>query len=266
MKKAVRGLNSDGLLQIIYEGDEMQKQFYNKHPKQTNQKCSQCGWEISYSHTFEDMLSGKFSNEKNGSFTAVRTTPVRAAGMIPDVAVPVAQSLIWSIVVGLPSISVAMWMRWEWSAPLFIGATTILVSWISAMRRSEFSMVKTEEFSYEANERTEEAIVATPAAVAIKMEIVHEEGGLKTRMQLLELDDGISEGDFAEFLKHLLQGHSIARRNWAGKDKLFSRDQYDGIIEKLLLGSVIGPSASGGRSLTNGGRRALQHMEREGII
>ena len=244
----------------------MPKQFYPKHPKQTNTKCSQCGWGLSYSHTFEDMLSGKFLNEKNGSFTAIRTTPIREPGLVPDVAVPAAQSLIWSIVVGLPSVSVALWMRWEWSAPLFVGATTILVSWISAMRRSEFSLVKTEEFSYEASEKSEETIAVAASGAPIKMEVVHEVSGMKTRMQLLELDDGIAETDFAKFLKDIMEGHSISRRNWAGKDRLFSRDQYDNIIEKLLLGSVIVQSASGGKALTKHGRRALQHLAQEELI
>lgn len=244
----------------------MPNKFYPKQDKQTNSKCSQCGWEISYTHTFEDMLSGKFYNEKNGSFTAIRTTPVRAAGMIPDVAVPAAQTLIWSIVVGLPSVSVAMWMRWEWSAPLFVGATTILVSWISAMRRSEFSLVKTEEFSYAANEKSEGAVAAMANETPIKMEIIHEASGLKTRMQLLELKEGISEENFAIFLRDILAGRSMIRKHWAGKDKKFSRDQYDDIIDKLLDAAIIAPSLRGGKSLTNGGRRALQHMEREGVI
>ena len=244
----------------------MQKQFYPKQTKQTNHKCSQCGWGISYSHTFEDMLSGQFRNEKNGSFTATRTTPVRAAGMIPDVAVPAAQSLIWAVVVGLPSVSVSVWMRWEWSAPLFVAACSILASWIASMRRSEFSLVKTEEFSYTASEFSGGEVVAQKSEKPLRMEVVHEISGVRSRMQLLEISDGVGEEKFGSFLKDILAGKSIARKRWVGDGKPFSRDQYDEIIAALLSASIIGPASSGGKKLTRAGTASILHMVREGEI
>lgn len=240
----------------------MQKQFYPNTQKQSNTDQLQSGWQVGHTRTFEDMLTGRFKNEKNGSFSAIRITPVRSQEMIADVAVPAAQSLIWAVAVGLPSISVAMWMRWEWSAPLFIGACTILTSWISGMKKAQGSLMKTEEFSYEAASVEEASIEGERTGGEIRMEIIHEASGLRNRMQRMEISDGIREKDFIEFLYDVAAGKSIARKHWAGSKKKFSRDQYDQIIEKLLLASIITQSANGGKVLTNGGKRALQHMTR----
>lgn len=244
----------------------MPKELYSKQHKKTNNRCRQCGWDISYSHTFEDMLSGRFKNQKDGSFTATRTTPVRAPGMTPDVLVPVAQSFVWAIVVGLPSISVAMWLRWEWSAPLFVGACTILVSWISAMRKSEFSLSKTEEFSYTANEFGDVEMIADDHPRPLRMEVIHEVSNIRSKMQLLDLPMSIGEREFKEFLIDILAGKSLARRNWAGSDKPFSRDGYDGMIEKMIGGSILVQSNNGKKVLSNGGRHAISAMIREGVI
>ncbi len=238
----------------------MQKQFYPKQSKQTNTDPLQGGWQVGHSRTFEDMLTGRFKNEKNGSFSAIRITPVRAQEMIADVAVPAAQSLVWSVAVGLPSISVAMWMRWEWSAPLFIGACTILTSWISGMKKAQNSLMKTEEFSYEAASVEAASVEQRRKGSEISMVVVHEVSGLRNRMQIMEISDGVEEKDFAEFLNDIAAGRPLARKNWVGGGKKFSRDQYDQIIEKLLLASIITQSGSGGKVVSRAGKSAIAHM------
>lgn len=212
------------------------------------------------------MLSGRFKNQKDGSFTATRTTPARAPSMASDVLVPAAQSFIWAIAVGLPSISVAVWLRWEWSATLFVGACTILASWISAMRKSEFSLSKTEEFSYTANQVRDVEMIADDHSRPLRMEVIHEVSNIRSKMQLLDLPDSIGEREFSEFLKDILAGTSLARKNWTGSDKPFSRDGYDGMIEQMIDGSILVRSSSGKKVLSNGGRHAISAMIREGVI
>lgn len=244
----------------------MQKKLYNIPQGKTKSDCPNCGFHITRSHTFESVLSGEFSNPKNGSFSATRITPIRAASMEADVFVPAAQSLAWAVATALPSIAVSMWLRWEWSAPLFIGATTILVAWITAMTRSNSGLVKTEEFTYDASGEMDQGPGARAAGDGIKMELIHTTSGIRSRMQLMELSKSISEKAFGEFLKDILSGRSLARRNWVGDGKPFGRDAFDDMISKLIDGGIVLSAGNAGKTLTNAGRHMIAGLVRDGVI
>lgn len=244
----------------------MQEKLYHTKNSKSNSNCPSCGFAIHHSHTFEAVLSGQYENADGGSYTAVRSTPSRSAEIGADVLVPAAQSLIWSVAVTLPSISVAMFMRWEWSAPLFIGATTILVSWISAMRRSEFSMMKTEEFSFSPAEGSGAASAGVPPSPTMKLEVIHETSGIRSRMQLMEIGGRIDEEKFGTFLRDVAAGKSTIRKNWTPVAKHFSKDDYDEIIEKLLLAEVLERAKNGSTRLTANGKRTIKALVRGGII
>ncbi len=244
----------------------MHNEFYPKQHQKSNNECPTCGFEIASSQAFEQVLSGQFDNHKNGDFVATRGTPVRVSNMMSDVAVPAAQSLIWATVVMLPAVSISMAMRWEWSAPLFVGASTVLVSWISAMARSEKSLVKIEEFSYSASEISSKKVAASHNEKPFKMEVLHNYNGIKSTLQLLELPDTITNEMLGEYLRDILAGKSLARRNWTGQGKEFSRDSYDILTDKLLQAKIIISSANGKKILSNGGKHAVKALVREGLI
>lgn len=245
------------------EAQQMQTKYNPTRHKQTNNECPHCGWEITGTHTFEQVLSGQFDNVNNGDFNAVRITPLRPSNLQSDVLVPAAQSLIWSLCTLLPSTILAMWLRWEWYAPLFVGATTILASWISAMKKSDLSLSKTEEFSYSANEFDARKITPDGETDGIELEIIHRGGGIIGRMQRMNLPSSVSVVDFIEFSKSAIGGKSLARREWAGKGKIFSRDGYDQLIAVLMNGGIIKDNPSGGKQLSMSGKHSLTAMLHE---
>lgn len=244
----------------------MQNRSYHNPNKKTNNECPTCGWQIGHSHTFEQGLFGQFSNEKNGDFTAYRSTPVRGTSLEADVLVPLAQSLISSVGAIISAIPLSIWLGFEWPIFVLIWAASFLAAWLSAIKRSEFSIAKTEEFSYSANEKEVGAIAGQGRPGPLQMEVIHSSGGIRNQMQILDLPDQITEVDFAKFLRDILAGRSLARKDWAGTDKPFSRDGYDGMIDKLLAASIIQPSVKGGKILSNGGKHAIARMVREGLI
>lgn len=244
----------------------MHNEAYHKPNNKSNTECSACGWKIANSHTFESMLSGQFVNEKNGNFTASRLTPFRAPSIEGDVLVPLAQSLIISIEAVIVAIPLSIWLRFDWSILLFIWAGTMLLSWISAVKRAEFSQSRTEEFSYSANQKEAGHIAPQGGSRPLQLEVMHSTSGIRNRMQILDLPAQITEEDFGAFLRDILAGRSLARNNWAGTGKPFSRDGYDGMIGKLLEASIIQPAINGGKVLTNGGKHVVRRLVREGTI
>lgn len=244
----------------------MHKEAYHNPRKKSNTGCSACGWKIGETHTFENALSGQFANEKNGDFTATRLTPLRAPSIEADVLVPLAQSSIISIEAVIVAIPLSIWMRFDWSVLLFIWAGTMLLSWISAVKKAEFSQVKSEEFSYSANQKESGQVAQATPGGPLQLEVIHTTSGLRNQMQILDLPGQVTEEIFTAFLRNILAGKSLARKHWAGTGKAFSRDGYDGMMEKLLEASIVQPSTNGGKMLSKGGKRALSIMKREGII
>lgn len=244
----------------------MQNQSYHTQPQKSNNKCPTCGWKIGQAHTFENMLLGQFSNEKNGDFTAIRSTPFRAFSLEADVIVPLAQSLVSGIETVLVMIPVSMWLDFKWPVVMFSAAATMALTWIAAIRKAEFTTLKTEEFSYSAAQSESGGVHVKRADGPLKMEIIHETSGIRNRMQIMDLPAQITEDEFGAFLRDVLAGKSLARSNWVGSDRPFSRDTFDQMIEKLLSVSLIQPASNGGKQLSNGGRHAIRRMVREGII
>lgn len=59
-----------------------------------------------------------------------------------------------------------------------------------------------------------------------------------------------------------LPGESLAIANWTGKGKLFSRQEYEALLDLLRKGGAVINQPGKGNILTGGGRRALrQHLK-----
>lgn len=72
---------------------------------------------------------------------------------------------------------------------------------------------------------------------------------------------------FNEWAQGVLMGKSLSVPTWTPKAKLFSRSEYDLLLNKMQAGeTVINLGANKGNTLTGGGRRALAlHLKQEGI-
>lgn len=235
----------------------MQDKLYLKNTKTQNNNCPTCGFHISYLHTFEQVLAGDFDNERDGSYTAHRSTPLRASTIEADVLVPVAQSAIWSIVVSLPAVPVAFWLRYEWYFPVAIGAVSMLISWISAMRRSESSQSKVEEFRYTSNDPQKKKGEPTPTSPGISLTVIDKTHQNAEAWKIIELPVGVTQEKTDEFFKGISLGKSISRAEWTPERKHFSRDQYDQIIASLLAGHIIIDIPGRGKRMTEIGKVAI---------
>ena len=238
----------------------MHPNYTPKHAKQTNNDCPTCGWSFSKTGIFEQVMSGTFSGLDAAGYTATRTTPIRKPDLQSDVLVPAAQSLIWTVVVALPALSVSMFMRWEWAAPVFISAVTVLASWVSAMKRSENSQQKTEELTVSSSGKPSASETGYTNEPGVRLDIVHTGGDDIRRIEYAFLPKSVSSADFRKFCDEIVAGASLARRNWVGKGKIFSRDGYDQLIANLLENHIILAHHTGGKRLTERGRRTLTAM------
>ncbi len=244
----------------------MQRKLYPKKYKQSNNDCPTCGFHVSHTHSFEMMLAGQFDNSRDGGYTAFRSTPTRASTIESDVLVPLAQSLVWSIVSVLPAIPISAWLRYEWYFPFTVGAISLLISWLSAQKKTEASLSVVEEFSYSPNENKGQLVSVSKNTNPLRLEVVHETSGIRSRMQMMEISGGVDEGKFGSFLKDIMAGKSTARKNWTPIAKCFSKDDYEEIIEKLLDAEVLERGKSNTTSITQNGKRTIRGMVKGGII
>jgi len=244
----------------------MRRKFYHTLPKQSNTDDPTTSSQSGISSAIENMVSGSLSDTNSGDYTLTITTPLFQSTLEGDFLVPLAQTLVS----GLLSVSVAvpavMLFGINWPVGLFIASVGSLVSWKVATKNAGLSREKTEEMSfYKASEKTAEISHAQSKNV-VQLEVVHEENGLKNRMQFIDLPGQIGEADFAEFLRQISSGESLARINWVGQGKPFSRDTYDQLVTKLMAAGIICKAESGGKELTNGGRRAISRVVCENVI
>ncbi len=244
----------------------MRRKFYHTLPKQSNTDDPTTASQSGISSAFENIASGRLSDTKSGDYTLTITTPLFKSELEGDVLVPLAQTLVSGILSASVAIPAVMLFGIDWPFGLFIASVGSLVSWKSAVKNAGLSREKTEEISFcQGTEKTSE-ISHTQSKSVVQLEVIHAENGLKNRMQLIDLPGQIGEADFAEFLRGILSGDSLARVNWVGEGKPFSRDTYDMLIVKLMAAGIICRSEKGGKELTNGGRRAISRVVGENVI
>ena len=241
----------------------MRKQLYPKKPKQQNSNCPNCGWEIRRPSTFETAIGDLVNSDRPGSYEAYRETPVRAATFEADVLVPAAQSLFTALTTTLPTIAISMWARWEWYAPVVVGAVTILASWSSAMVASRKSLSLVEQISRTVDDGKEPENSGRKNPSAIQLEVVKKEAGFAASMKIIDLPKNITEPEFREFCVDVLAGKSMARKDWAGSGRLFSRDQYDDLMKAIEAAGLAIPVPGRSRRLTQSGKDAIKKMIRE---
>lgn len=241
----------------------MQKKLYPHKRKKASGNCPSCGFHISYPHSFESMLAGEFKNDHDGAYTAWRSTPVRASTMESEFLVPLAQSLVWSVVTVLPAIPLAYWLRYEWYFSLAAGSVALLISWLSAQRKTENSLSTIEEFSYTPSELDPAEISGTPGLPTIALDITDRTERNTISMQFVSLPPSIGTEKFREFSQGVVDGTSLARRNWTPESKLFSRDQFDELIAELVSVGIVASADGKARTLTRGGKHSLERYNWE---
>lgn len=193
-----------------------------------------------------------------------RVTPVRPPSLEADVLVPGAQCLI----VGLGAFMVATvmggaWLPLEQAAVLGvavggIGAGAMAYDAIREARRSLYS-VETLKDNLAATQNTGAEIVAETSTVELR--VVRADMN-EERPPIFIRQLPVDEERLREFAQAALRGVSMSQTEWVGSDKLFSRTEFDETLKLLMELGIIAWNSSRdnaqGRSLTRGGRHALQ--------
>jgi hypothetical protein len=139
-----------------------------------------------------------------------------------------------------------------------------MVQWFSIIKKLENERSLIEEFSYNPNEEIERPLHQGNPQEPIKLEVVSKENNYGAALKIVDLPASVTGHEFVEFCQGILGGRSIARENWAGEGKLFSRDRYDGLISAMLTAGIISKIPGRGKKLTLGGKHAIRRMIREG--
>lgn len=241
----------------------MQEKLYPTKRKNQNSKCPNCGCEISYHSTFENALSGQFDNPDGGAWSFTSFLPIREANIISDVAVPGTQAFI-SAVLSLPLLASAkIYFEFDWKYAWSISALVMGAYWIKGIRRLEMERGESKEFSYEPVQDSDPGSAQVEKKEKISLEVISKDDDFRAAMKIVDLPEGVSASEFVQFSGDILTGKTLARKEWAGSGKQFSRDQYDEIMVAMLASGLIRSVAGKGKMLTPGGRRAMARMVRE---
>ncbi len=241
----------------------MIEKVYPTNRKKTKSECPNCGCEISYHSTFESVLSGKFDNPGGGAWSVNSFSPIRKADLTSDVAVPAVQALI-SSALSLPASSlVLVYLEYEWYFSFPLGALVMGAYWIKGVRRLELERGESREFSYEPVDAQDAAGSHGGKVDQVSLEVISKDDDFRAAMKIVDLPAGMSVSEFMEFCRDILAGKSLARKEWAGGGKQFSRDQYDDLMAAMSASGLVIQVAGRGRALTSGGRRAIARMMRQ---
>lgn len=229
-------------------------------PHKQKSDCTNCALRVGQRGTLEQSIASIAGSGIVSDFEVKERNPVRAATLEADVIVPVAQALATGLMTTALSYTVAGLAGLDVRAVGTFGVGSLLATWIKLLVDSRRNLAEERRVYVFANRSKEHAGRPTASDGTIRLEVVTSVNGIKNKMQYLDLPSGISEADFVEFCRQVLAGKSLARTNWAGSGKLFSRDVYDGLMACLLDAGIIEKKEKGGKTLSNGGRRAVEHL------
>lgn len=242
----------------------MHRDYSTPKQKQQKRECPNCGWQFATNFDFEQMVAGLGPGDLNGNFTAYRSTPAHRATIEADLLVPAGQTLISALVTALPTAAIGMWFRWEWYAPLAVASITVLVQWFRYLNHQERALAILEEFSYSPGADQAQQKPSSPKPSPIRLDIFSRDDDFKAAIKIVDLPSDVSGEEFKTLCQDVLAGKSLARKNWAGPGKEFSRDQYDNLMTAMLDAGLIATVPGAGKKLTNGGRHAIRRMIRGG--
>jgi len=239
----------------------------NYTPSSSNSKknrCPSCGWETTQGFRFEQLLAGTLPENISGDFTAFRSTPGQPTTIEAGLLVPIGQTLMTAIVVTLPCVALALWLEWDMKLAFLIGAIAVLWQWIRGLDLHEKTLVVIEEINYSPGGQGTMQKSRGGDVAPVRLEVVSESNRHNAQMKIVDLPLGISGEQFRDFCKDILLGKSLARRDWVGRGKQFSRDAYDDLMGAMLEAGLVNNVPGKGKKLTVGGRHAITRLMQNG--
>lgn len=116
------------------------------------------------------------------------------------------------------------------------------------------------------SETTLNRSIENPKMLSIKVIECNEIGESK-HTQLIDLPKGISQATFLEFCQEIVNGDGLAQGRWTGAGNLFSRAQFDSLMQRLERAGLVDwrdPTAPArGRVLTGKGMEIMTEIVRQ---
>jgi len=240
----------------------MHKKLYPTNKKKQNNKCPNCGLEFHRHSTFESVLAGQFDNPGDGAWSVNSFTPTRKADFVSDVCVPAAQAFISALLVVPPISSVLRSFGYDWYLSFPLSALVLGAYWFRGVRQLEKERGVSQEFNYDPSPSETPAGLAPAKKENVQLEMISKDDDFKASMKIIDLPSGMTGAEFVQFARDILAGKPLARTDWVGDGKQFSRDIYDGLMSAMMAAGLIIPVAGKGKKLTPGGRRAISRMIR----
>ncbi|MBN2389926.1 MAG: hypothetical protein JXR84_04340 [Anaerolineae bacterium] len=198
-----------------------------------------------------------------------RTTPVRPPSLESDVLVPAAVAALIGLGTFMVMTPLALIVfnaiGWDdgvaWFLGIIAGGIGFGVAALDAVFASRTSIYATDVLKDNLLARTERNEETEATASTVDLRVTREDVG--PYPQILERSLPVDEGRLRAFAMAIIEPETtIAQADWVGREKLFSRSEFDATLQRLMeLGLVAWNStrdASQGRHVTRGGRAALQ--------
>lgn len=190
-------------------------------------------------------------------YDIVTTVPVRPANFQSEVLVPAGQSLMTAVVTGLPAVIVALWLRWDWYSPIFVGSCSMLVTWFSLLSSHKSLLLSVEEkFAKPANlcPGCQLKLNHKQAPGNLIVSIKDYEG---SKTKIVDLPGSVSDEQFALFCAGVANRTPLARSEWVGAGKPLTRAGYDELMRSLEVGGMVIKRGKAWKT-TERGRRTIE--------
>lgn len=193
----------------------------------TSKICPTCGQPLSRRQPTQTytVRRAQWGNMPDYEFdVAEYRSPSRAAGVGPDVAVPLLQSAVSGVVAGLLSGWAAVRFAWPVFVPFLICTVVFALVWVKLLsdhRRSLWTSERIENHSQAAPTQEIETH-------RVWLEIIEPNGHIKY------VDLPIAIEDLQVMARAIANGRPFSTPEWAGKGKLLSRTQFEAVRTWIL--------------------------------
>lgn len=198
-----------------------------------------------------------------------RSTPVRPPALESDVLVPAAAALLIGVgtftVVTPIAVALFTWWNWDLMMALAVGGVAggigfgvMALDAIIASRRSIYAtdVLKDNLLAKTESSGEKEEVTSSTVELTVRREDVG------PYPQILKREVPIDEERWREFALSAVNGNPITQSEWVGRDKLFSRSEFDKMMQYLMESGIVAWASSRdeaqGRALTRGGKASLQ--------
>jgi len=182
-----------------------------------------------------------------------------------EVIIPTFHALIITLAWTLPSLLIAGLLVWITHSPWYMALLVLILPCIifpvtvsRFIRQQRALLWKTEETHHQPSDAKQ---TEAPHTFKVEIQDLNSKGYLRG---ITNLDFGLPDAKALQFIRQVLTGAPITESHWTGKDRLFSKREYNPLRDMLIARRLFqwrNPDApSQGVVLTDRGRQAFEQI------